>query len=57
MKNLNPSKAGKASAAKLTPEERIERAANAAKARYGQTDVHTDETDLSTDLSTDVHTD
>lgn len=57
MKNLNPSKAGKASAAKLTPEERIERAANAAKARYGQTDVHIDETDLHTDLSTDVHTD
>lgn len=58
MKNLNPSKAGKASAAKLSPQERIDKARHAANVRHGHTDESTDGyTDESTDVPIDLHTD
>ena len=41
--NLNPSKAGKASAAKLSPEERIERARNAGMASAAKRNQQTNE--------------
>jgi hypothetical protein len=54
MANLNPSKAGKASAAKLNPQERIDRARNAANARHGQIDELIDrQTDIQKDVQTE----